>query len=154
MYFNERYFFEEALKEAEQAFREGEVPVGCVIAHEDKIIARGHNQTEALRDPTAHAEIIAIGSAANYLNNWRLSGCTLYVTLEPCLMCVGAMIFSRIDGFYYLLEDQKFGSVESQLKIDDLLKFNHKLSASKFDEPELKERARLLIKTFFKSLRE
>jgi len=69
-------------------------------------------------------------------------------------MCVGAMIFSRIDGFYYLLEDQKFGSVESQLKIDDLLKFNHKLSASKFDEPELKERARLLIKTFFKSLRE
>ena len=81
----------EALKEAKLAFEEGEVPVGAVIVKNNRIIGRGHNRVEALKDPTAHAEILAITSAANTLGDWRLNGCTIYVTLEPCPMCAGAI---------------------------------------------------------------
>lgn len=154
MLLDDKYYVEEALKEAEQAFKEGEIPVGCVIVHDGKIIAKGHNRTEALKDPTAHAEIIAIGSAASFLNNWRLTGCTLYVTLEPCLMCTGAMIFSRISEAVYLLEDPKFGCFESKLQIENLLKFNHDFVVRKYNDPNLRERAKNLMQSFFRSLRE
>jgi tRNA(adenine34) deaminase len=149
----ERIFFHEALKEAHEAFKEGEVPVGCVITCEDKIIARGHNRTESLNDPTAHAEIIAIGAAGTYLNNWRLTGCKMYVTLEPCLMCTGALILSRIDEVVYLLEDPKFGAIESKLNLENLMVFNHKFKVRKFQDEELKEEARKLLKAFFQKLR-
>jgi tRNA(adenine34) deaminase len=149
----EKYYFQEAIREAESAFKEGEVPVGCVIVKDGEIIAKGHNRVESLNDPTAHAEIIAIGSAGEKLKNWRLTGCTMYVTLEPCLMCTGALILSRIDKVVYLVEDQKFGTFESQLQIYDLFKFNHKFEVQKYEDPELQEKVRSLMQSFFKSLR-
>ena len=90
------HFMQLALDEAEQAFREEEVPIGAVIVHEGRVIASAHNQREQLHDPTAHAEMIAITQAAEALQSWRLEGCTLYVTLEPCPMCAGAILQARI----------------------------------------------------------
>ncbi|MEO0230410.1 MAG: nucleoside deaminase [candidate division WOR-3 bacterium] len=149
----ERYFFIEAIKEAREAFKEGEVPIGCVITYEDQIIARAHNRTESLNDPTAHAEIIALGIAGTHLNNWRLTGCKMYITLEPCLMCTGALILSRISEVIYLLEDPKFGAIESRLKIDNIMVFNHNFKVRKFYDDELKQDVRNLMKTFFQKLR-
>jgi len=151
---NEIFYFKEALKEAYEAFKEGEVPVGSVVVYNGQIIARAHNRTEVLKDPTAHAEIIALGIAGNHLNNWRLTGCTLYTTLEPCLMCTGALILSRIDEVVYLLEDPKFGAVESKLKVEDLMKFNHTPKFRKFENEELSQEAKNLLQTFFRMLRE
>jgi tRNA(adenine34) deaminase len=91
-----QHFMSLALREAEQAFREDEVPVGAVIVHEGRVVASAHNQREQLHDPTAHAEMIAITQAAESLRSWRLDGCTLYVTLEPCPMCAGAILLARI----------------------------------------------------------
>jgi len=98
---NDEAFMKEALKEARMALQAEEVPVGAVIVHEGRVIARAHNQRETLNDPTAHAEMIAITQAAAALDRWRLSGCTLYVTLEPCTMCAGAMVLARIDRLVY-----------------------------------------------------
>uniref|UniRef100_A0A7V3ZZ88 tRNA-specific adenosine deaminase n=1 Tax=candidate division WOR-3 bacterium TaxID=2052148 RepID=A0A7V3ZZ88_UNCW3 len=150
---SEKYYFEEAIREAEKAFKEGEVPVGCVIVKDGEIIAKGHNRVENLNDPTAHAEIIAIGSAGDKLKNWRLTGCTMYVTLEPCLMCTGALILSRIDKVVYLIEDPKFGAFESQLRVNELFKFNHRFEVQRFEDQELQDKAKKLIQAFFKSLR-
>lgn len=96
-----------ALLEAEKAFNNEEVPVGSIIVYEDKIIARAHNQREMLSDPTAHAEMIAITQAASYLENWRLTGVTIYITLEPCLMCLGAIFEARIDTIVFGASDTK-----------------------------------------------
>lgn len=96
-----------ALSEAEKAFKEEEIPVGCVIVYDNQIIARAHNQREMLIDPTAHAEMIAITQASNYLENWRLGGTTIYVTLEPCLMCMGAILESRIGALVFGASDNK-----------------------------------------------
>ena len=90
------HFMQIALEEAEQAWRENEVPIGAVIVHDGRVIARAHNQREQLRDPTAHAEMIAITQAADARQSWRLDGCTLYVTLEPCPMCAGAIVQARL----------------------------------------------------------
>src|SRR4030066_2282337 len=95
------YFMRQAIVEAEKAVEKDEVPVGAVIVYENRIIARAHNLRELLNDPTAHAEMIAITQAADYLQNWRLTGTTLYVTLEPCAMCAGALGQSRIDTLVY-----------------------------------------------------
>ncbi|MFN4299050.1 MAG: nucleoside deaminase [Thermaurantimonas sp.] len=103
------YFMRLALKEAEEAFRKGEIPVGAVIESEGVIIAKGHNQTEALDDVTAHAEMIAITSAANSIGSKYLKNCTLYVTLEPCVMCAGALFWSQIDRVVYAADDPKRG---------------------------------------------
>ena len=92
---DERYM-RMALREAEKAFDEGEIPIGCVIVKDGAVIGKGHNQIEMLKDATAHAEILSIGTAASALDNWRLEGCTLYVTLEPCPMCAGAILNSRV----------------------------------------------------------
>ena len=101
------HYMKQALLEAEKAFEEEEIPVGAVIVYDNRIIARAHNQREMLKDPTAHAEMIAITQAAASLENWRLDGATIYVTLEPCLMCMGAILESRIDALVFGTADSK-----------------------------------------------
>jgi len=115
-----------ALQEAERALQEDEVPVGAVIVHGDRVIASAHNQREQLRDPTAHAEMIAITQAAEALRSWRLDGSTLYVTLEPCPMCAGAILQARIPTVVYGATDPKAGAVHTlyQLLADERL--NHR----------------------------
>jgi len=115
-----------ALQEAERAFEENEIPIGAVIVYQDKIIARGYNQTEKLKDPTAHAEMIAITAATNYLQNWRLNECDLYVTAEPCVMCTGAILLSRIKNVYFGTYEPKFGACGSLFNIIESDKYNHK----------------------------
>ncbi len=112
-------FMREALIEAERASAAGEVPVGAVVVHGEKVIARGHNQRERLNDPTAHAEVLAIRQAAQALGNWRLTGCTLYVTLEPCPMCAGAIVMSRPDVVIYGAADARAGCCGSIYRITE-----------------------------------
>ncbi len=107
--YDDTYFMQQALREAQQAGELGEIPVGAVVVSADHIIARGHNQTEELRDVTAHAEIIAITAAANHLGAKYLPDCTLYVTLEPCVMCAGALAWSQIGRIVYGAADEKRG---------------------------------------------
>ena len=117
----------EALKEAMRAYDHDEVPVGAVIAFEGKLIARAHNQVELLKDPTAHAEMIAITQACGYLGRWRLTGCRLYVSLEPCSMCAGAIVLARLDAVFFGAKDPKAGACGSlrNIVLDDRL--NHKV---------------------------
>jgi tRNA(adenine34) deaminase len=107
------YFMAAAYQEALKAFDEGEVPVGAVIERNGRIIGRGYNRIEKLGDATAHAEVIAISAASTHLEDWRLTGCTLYVTLEPCLMCLGAIMQSRVSAIVYGAKDSRAGSVDS-----------------------------------------
>ncbi len=116
-----------ALDEAELAFREGEVPVGAVITKDDKVIARAHNLREQSGDPTAHAEVLALREAARKLGGWRLSGTQLYVTIEPCPMCAGAMVLARIDALIYGAGDLKWGAVESIFNIPNHPRLNHRI---------------------------
>ena len=116
-----------ALEEAEQAFREDEVPIGAVIVHEDRVIARAHNQRETLHDPTAHAEMIAITQAAEALRSWRLDDCTLYVTIEPCCMCAGAIVWSRLSRLVYGAPDPKAGACGSLYEITNDPRLNHRV---------------------------
>jgi tRNA(adenine34) deaminase len=115
-----------ALAEAESALGEGEVPVGAVIAHRERVIASAHNQREQLRDPTAHAEMIAITQAAEALGSWRLEGCTLYVTLEPCPMCAGAILQARIPTVVYGATDPKGGAVHTLYQLLSDPRLNHR----------------------------
>jgi len=121
----DRAMMREALREAQAALETGEVPVGAVIAREGKIIAAAHNLREALHDPTAHAEILAIRAAAERMGGWRLSGCTLYVTLEPCPMCAGAIVQSRVDRLIYGAKDAQAGCAGSVYRITEDPAFNH-----------------------------
>ena len=114
---NDEYFMQQALREAQGAFQEGEVPIGCVIVKDGKIIGRGRNHMETLQDPTAHAEILALGAASGALKNWRLEGCTLYVTLEPCPMCAGAILNARISKVVYASKDKRLGALGSTYNI-------------------------------------
>lgn len=107
--FTDDHFMKEALREAQKAFREDEVPIGCVVVLENRIIARGHNLTETLQDVTAHAEMQAITAAANFMGAKYLTGCTLYVTLEPCLMCAGALRWAQVSRIVFGAYDQKYG---------------------------------------------
>ena len=120
------HFMRIALEEAELAVREGEVPIGAVIVHENRLIARAHNQREQLHDPTAHAEMIAITQAAEALQSWRLEGCTLYVTLEPCPMCAGAILQARIPTVVYGAADPKAGAVHTLYRLLDDERLNHR----------------------------
>jgi len=115
-----------ALQEAEQALGEDEVPVGAVIVHEDRVIASAHNQREQLCDPTAHAEMIAITQAAEALRSWRLDGSTLYVTLEPCPMCAGAILQARIPTVVYGATDPKAGAVHTLYRLLEDERLNHR----------------------------
>ena len=123
------HFMRIALEEAEQALREEEVPVGAVIVHDGRLIARAHNQREQLRDPTAHAEMIAITQAAESRQSWRLDGCTLYVTLEPCPMCAGAIVQARIPTLVYGAADPKAGAVATLFRLLDDPRLNHRVES-------------------------
>ena len=114
-----------ALHEAQRALDEGEVPVGCVIVYQGQIVGKGHNQTERLADATAHAEIVAIGAASTALHDWRLTECTLYVTLEPCAMCAGAIVNARVGRVVYGALDAKAGACGSVLNVLDEPRLNH-----------------------------
>ena len=123
---NPEHMMREALTEAEAALNDGEMPVGCVImAPDGHIIARAHNEREALRDPTAHAEILAIRRAAEAMGDWRLTGCTLFVTLEPCPMCAGAIVMARIAHVYYGARDELGGCAGSVYRVTEDPAFNH-----------------------------
>ncbi|WP_080125305.1 nucleoside deaminase [Chlamydia suis] len=111
------FFMKQALDEARKAYERDEVPVGCVIVHEDVIIARGHNSVEQLQDPTAHAEMICISAAAEYLRNWRLKDTSLYCTLEPCLMCAGAIQLARITRIVWGAPDLRLGAGGSWVNV-------------------------------------
>ncbi len=120
------HFMKMALEEAEAARSEDEVPIGAVIVASDRVIARAHNQREQLHDPTAHAEMIAITQAAEALQSWRLDGCTLYVTLEPCPMCAGAIVQARIPTVVYGATDPKAGAVHTLYNLLDDPRLNHR----------------------------
>ena len=124
--FDER-FMTQALNEARKAGQNDEVPVGCVIVHDSVIIGRGYNRTEGLQDPTAHAEILAITSAAEHLGTWRLCGCAVYSTLEPCAMCAGALVLARVDRLVYGARDPKFGACGSIFNIINEPRLNHRM---------------------------
>ena len=143
-------FMRAALLEAEKAFQKNEVPVGAVITFENKIIARGHNQMENLKDATAHAEMIALTSAANHLQNWRLTNCEMYVTVEPCLMCAGAILLSRLKSIYFGVFDPKFGACGSVYNVVQEKKYNHVISVQ---SGILAEECELLLKNFFHNKR-
>jgi len=147
----DKIYMTEALKEAQKAFDSDEVPVGCVIVYKGKIIARGHNQIKLLKDPTAHAEMIAITSAATYLKNERLLDCAMYVTIEPCAMCAGAMILGRIGRLAYGAPDPKTGACGSVLNIANRKDLNHRI---KVDKGILEQESSLLLREFFAKKRE
>ena len=115
-----------ALQQAEQAYALGEVPVGAVIVHDGRVIAAAHNQREQLKDPTAHAEMIAITQAAESMESWRLGDCTLYVTLEPCPMCAGAILNARVPRVVFGAVDPKGGAVASVFKLLSDARLNHR----------------------------
>jgi tRNA(adenine34) deaminase len=134
---NEQLFYQQdeqymqiAIRQALIAEENGDVPIGCVIVHSGKIIAKAYNQREQLKDPTAHAEIIALTQASEYLQSWRLHGCTIYVTLEPCPMCAGALVLARMDRLVYGCSDPKTGSCGSIYNIVQDTRLNHRLDVT------------------------
>ncbi len=141
----------EALKEAKNAFAIGEVPIGAVIECNGEVIGRGHNLTETRKDPTAHAEIIAIRQAAETVGGWRLLGSTLYVTTEPCAMCAGAIVLARIERIYIGTMDPKAGACGSLMNIPRDERLNHN---AEIYTGVLEEECRQLMKDFFKGLRQ
>ena len=141
---------QEALNEAGKAFAEDEVPVGAVIVYKGKIIARGHNQVERLKDPTAHAEMLTLTSATNYLGNKWLSEASIYVTIEPCSMCVGALVLARIRNLYFGAKDPKTGACGSIVNIANHKKLNHRIKVTK---GILEKECSFLLREFFKNKR-
>ncbi len=121
-------YMQMALREAHKALAADEVPVGAVIVHEGRVVARAHNQREMLKDPTAHAEMIALTQASAAIENWRLTGATLYVTLEPCLMCAGALVNARISRVVFGARDEKAGACGSLYQVGRDARLNHKFA--------------------------
>lgn len=146
----DKLFMHEALKLAQLAQTFGEVPIGAVIVYEGKIIGQGYNRRETSQDPTTHAEMIAIRQAAAHLGSWRLLDCTLYVTLEPCVMCMGAIILARIPRLVYGCRDPRVGAVGSiyDFSVDE--RFNHRVETA---EGVLGEECSTLLSGFFQELR-
>ncbi|HEY75373.1 MAG TPA: nucleoside deaminase [Thermoflexia bacterium] len=140
----------EALAEAEKALAHEDVPVGAVAVRDGRIVGRGHNRREVDRDPTAHAEMIALREAARTLGGWRLRGVTLYCTLEPCPMCAGAMVQAQIDRLVYGADDPKAGAAGSVVELLREPRFNHRVAVTR---GVLAEEARTLLSRFFASLR-
>ena len=143
-------FMKEALKEAQKAYNKLEVPVGAIIVKDGKIIARAHNLKETKKDTTKHAEILAIQKASKKLNRWRLLDCEMYVTLEPCTMCAGAIINSRIKKVYIGTPDSKTGAVGSVFNLFEDYVFNHQVESEK---GILQRECEQQLKDFFKMLR-
>ncbi len=139
-----------ALREAEEAASEGEVPVGCVIVHEGRVIGRGHNRVESLQDPTAHAEILALTAASATLGSWRLPGAHAYVTVEPCVMCIGAIHLARIETVYFGPREPKFGACGSVVDIPELGGLNHRVRVA---GGILESESAGLLKEFFRKRR-
>ena len=146
----EEKFMKEALKEAKKAYDKLEVPVGCVIVKDGKIISRAHNLKETKFDTTKHAEILAIQKASKKLNSWRLENCEMYVTLEPCSMCAGALIQSRIKKVYIGTMDYKTGACGSVLNLLKDFKFNHIVEV---EDGVMQQECEEILKNFFKELR-
>jgi len=145
----DRIYMSEALKEAGKAASADDVPVGAVIVHKGRIIARAHNQIKLLKDPTAHAEMIAITQAAAYLENERLPEATLYVTIEPCMMCAGALILARMKRVCFGAADPKTGALGSVFDVNSK-KLNHKITITK---GVMEDECAFLMKEFFKKKR-
>jgi tRNA(adenine34) deaminase len=143
-------FMEVALRAAERAVRYNEVPVGAVAVFEGRVIAEAHNQREGRRDPVAHAELLVLQEAARVLDRWRLTGVTVYVTLEPCPMCAGALVNSRIDRLVYAADDPRAGAVCSVFEILDEARLNHRVSTTR---GILAESSAALLQSFFRSRR-
>lgn len=142
--FDDTHWMRQALAEAEQAYREDEIPVGAVVVSKNRIIGRGHNHTERLNDVTAHAEMLALTAASNYLGGKYLRGCTLYVSLEPCVMCAGALFWSQIEKVVYGADDPKRGFSQKGA----LLHPKTELSSG-----VLEEESRRLLQDFFRAKR-
>lgn len=147
---DDSFFMTEALKEAAIAADEGEVPVGCVIVHAGRIIGRAHNLREQLNDPTAHAEMIAITQASATLASWRLTGCTAYVTIEPCPMCAGALVLARVDRLVFGARDDKAGACGTLYNVVQDDRLNHRIEITK---GVLADEAATLLQEFFRRRR-
>ena len=145
------HFMKEALQEAKKALEKDEPPVGAVIVKDGKVIARGYNLREALQDPTAHAEMLAIRAAAASLGRWRLSDCTMYVTLEPCSMCAGAMVLARFHRLVYGAYDPKAGAVNSLMSLVSDERLNHQIEVQ---SGVLGQECGDLLRDFFSSRRQ
>lgn len=139
-----------ALREAHASLERDEVPVGCVVVHDGIVVGRGHNQVEALQDATAHAEVLAIGAASNAMGSWRLSDCTLYVTLEPCSMCAGAIVLARLGRLVYGASDPKAGACGSVLDVTGERRLNHRVPIT---SGVLAEECGELLREFFRKKR-
>ncbi|MCG3138273.1 MAG: tRNA-specific adenosine deaminase [Phycisphaerae bacterium] len=139
-----------ALREAELAYQADEIPVGAVVVYQDRIIGRGHNQRELLHDPTAHAEMLALTAAAEYLVSWRLEQCTLYVTLEPCPMCAGALVQARLSRLVFGALDPKAGACGSLYNLHNDPRLNHRFDVT---AGVLADDSALLLRTFFQNKR-
>src|SRR5690554_2890775 len=144
---NDEIFMKEALTEARKALELEEVPIGAVVVHEDKIIGRGYNLKEKDQDPTAHAEIIAIREAARKLSSWRMEGCQLYVTIEPCPMCAGAIVQARIERLVFGALDHEAGAAGSLYNIVEDERLNHRVTEVK--SGVLAKESRQLMQEFF-----
>ena len=143
-------FMRAAIKEAMAAEDAGDVPIGAVVVREGRIIGRGHNQRELLKDPTAHAEMLALTAASSSIGSWRLEGCTLYVTLEPCAMCAGAIILSRIEEVHFGALDPKAGCTGSLMNLLTDDRFNHQ---PKVQSGLLAQDCGAILSTFFREIR-
>ncbi len=140
-----------ALAEAQKALDKNEVPVGAIVVHEDRVVGRGHNLIESLQDPTAHAEMLAVTAAANALASWRLDQSILYVTLEPCMMCTGAALLSRIPLIVYGAADPRYGACGSALQLTDGRQLDVQ---ARLISGVLQEECSDLLKRFFRKLRQ
>ena len=144
-------YMKEALKQAKKAYKIKEVPIGCVIVHEDKVIARGYNKRNSKKNTLAHAEIIAINKASKVLGDWRLEDCTMYITLEPCQMCAGAIVQARVKRVVIRSMNPKAGCGGSILNLLQMEQFNHQVDV---ERGILEEECSQMLKEFFKELRE
>jgi tRNA(adenine34) deaminase len=150
MEFNDEYYMKEALKAAQDAYDAGEVPIGTVIVHNGEIIGRGFNRRNTEGNPLCHAEIIAINEAAHFMGDWRIEECTMYVTVEPCPMCAGAIVQARIPRVVYGAKNPKAGCAGSVLDVLNEPKLNHQVDVT---EGVLKEECAAMMKEFFKRFR-
>jgi tRNA(adenine34) deaminase len=147
---SDEHWMKIALREAEKAYEKEEVPIGAIVVYQNEIIGKGYNLTEHLQDPTAHAEMMAITAAANYLGSRRLEDCVVYTTLEPCPMCAGALVLSRVKRLVFAARDPKSGAVRSLYNICDDPRLNHRMEIT---EGILEEEASMLLTSFFRQLR-
>ena len=150
MEFNDEYYMKEALKAAQDAYDAGEVPIGAVIVHNGEIIGRGFNRRNTEGNPLCHAEIIAINEAAHFMGDWRIEECTMYVTVEPCPMCAGAIVQARIPRVVYGAKNPKAGCAGSVIDVLNEPKLNHQVDVT---EGVLKEECAAIMKEFFKRFR-